>query len=85
MALQEATSALVTSTDWTLHLGIHRGTITSRDAESPKPLKSLKACRTEASRAEQQYQQIGCQIWFCYAVGPNDKRVTLIEGVPYES
>lgn len=68
---------------WKFHCGIHRGTLTSRDAEMPKSLGTLEACREEADRALRAYRALGCQIWFCYASGPDGSRVTLLPGAPY--
>ena len=70
---------------WTLFLGIHRGTLTSRDSEQPRTLSSLEACREEAGQAESEYRRMGCQIWFGYATGPAGERVKLLEGEPYWS
>lgn len=58
IALPAADSA----TTWTLFLGIHRGTLTSRDSEQPRPLPSLEACRAEAESAARAYHARGMQI-----------------------
>src|SRR5262245_42493855 len=63
---------------WTFHCGIHRGTLVSRDSEQPKPMESLAGCRIEAERARRNYASFGYQIWYCYAIGPDGERVTLI-------
>ena len=68
---------------WMYHVGIHRGTLTSRDADEPKPAKSLQECRDWAERNRQSYASLGCQICFCYAMSPEGVRTTLIAGAPY--
>lgn len=47
---------------WTLHIGIHRGTLTSRDAEQPKQFDSLEECREEAYSAQRQYRAFNAKI-----------------------
>jgi hypothetical protein len=68
---------------WHFHVGIHRGTITSRDSEPPKEMDSLAECEAAATKARRDYAQLGCQIWFCYAMSPEGERHTLIPGEPY--
>lgn len=68
---------------WTLHIGIHRGTITSRDSENPKQFDSLEECREHATDAFRWYRSMGCQCWFCYAISPTGERTTLIQGEDY--
>lgn len=68
---------------WKFHVGIHRGTLTSRDSEEPVDADSLEQCREWARKAQLNYASLGCQIWFCYAVSPEGERTTLIEGAPY--
>lgn len=71
-------------TPWTLHIGIHRGTITSRDSKQPTPKASLQACADAARSNFRWYHSVGCQCWFCYAVGPDGTRHTLIDSQPYD-
>lgn len=71
------------SLKWKFHIGIHRGTLMSRDAEPPKDVDSLPECRTMALKAMRNYSRLGCLIWYCYAVSPTGERVTLIDGAPY--
>jgi hypothetical protein len=68
---------------WKFHIGIHRGTLTSRDSENPKELGSLEECQKAAQDALRDYTRLGCYIWFCYAISPEGERITLIEGEPY--
>lgn len=70
---------------WEFHVGIHRGTITSRDSEGPKPAESLAECQAMAARSEREYASFGCRIWYCYAMSPEGVRHTLIEGESYLS
>jgi hypothetical protein len=68
---------------WKFHVGIHRGTMTSRDMEQPKELDSLYECTKAAHSALLGHASMGCYIWFCYAISPEGERITLIEGAPY--
>lgn len=69
---------------WFLHLGIHRGTITSRDAESPRPFDTLEECRDHAEVAVAAYRRMGCRVWFCYADSPvTGQRHTLFPSEEY--
>jgi hypothetical protein len=68
---------------WMFHIGIHRGTMTSRDSEPPKPAASLDECKVMSVKAERDYASFGCQIWYCYAMSPDGERHTLIEGADY--
>jgi hypothetical protein len=68
---------------WMFHVGIHRGTLTSRDGEPPKEAKSLEQCQEWAREALLGYASLGCQIWYCYAMSPTLERITLIPGEPY--
>jgi hypothetical protein len=77
------TKTLTARVKWEFHVGIHRGTITSRDSEPPKDADSLEQCQEMAAEAERQYAQLGCQIWYCYAMSPSGERTTLIEGADY--
>lgn len=70
----------------TLHVGIHRGSMTSRDAEQPKQFETLEAARTAAHEAFKWYDSMGISCWYCYAIDDkNGERTDLIEGVDYDS
>lgn len=75
--------ALTARVKWEFHVGIHRGTITSRDSEPPKDAESLEQCQEWAREALLGYASLGCHIWYCYAMSPSGERTTLIEGVDY--
>jgi hypothetical protein len=77
-------SAVAKPLGWMFHIGIHRGTLTSRDAEPPKEIESLEKCQRLAHDSEREYASFGCKIWYCYAVSPEGQRHTLIEGEPYQ-
>ncbi len=70
---------------WIFHVGIHLGTITSRDSENPKPMDSLEQCRNAAETARREYASMDCQIWYCYAISPEGECTTLIESEYYNS
>ncbi len=73
----------VPSPPWMFHVGIHRGTLTSRDSEQPKEAESLKQCQEWAREALLGYASLGCQVWYCYAMSPEGERTTLIQGSDY--
>jgi protein tyrosine phosphatase (PTP) superfamily phosphohydrolase (DUF442 family) len=80
---EEAKQAMRECNLWTLHIGIHRGTITSRDSEQPKKMATLQECIDAAEDAFKWYRSIGCMCWFCYAIGPGGNRHQLIASEPY--
>ena len=71
------------TTTWALHIGIHRGTITSRDSELPKPMESLNQCKEEGMKAVADYRSLGCKVWYCYAISPEGERHTIVQGEDY--
>ena len=60
-----------------LTIGIHCGTITSRDIEEPKQLETMEDCITEVKRAEENYAKWGYVIWFADVITPEGKIVNL--------
>ncbi len=70
---------------WVLHMGFHKGTAVSRQSEPPTPRPSVVLCRRNALYLLMERAAQGYFVWYCYAIGPNDERVNLIESDPYES
>lgn len=70
--------------DWELRIGIHRGSLTSRDAEQPKFFSSFSEARDAADKAFKFYESIGCRCWYCFTVGPDKERIDLIEPEEYD-
>jgi hypothetical protein len=68
---------------WKFCVGIHRGTLMSRDSEEPRTAESLEECQYLARQALLNYASFGCQIWYCHAISPEGDRHTLIESAPY--
>jgi hypothetical protein len=68
---------------WKFQIGIHRGTLTSRDSGADQEFDSLAECHAEAGKAKANYAGMGYQIWFCRAVGPNGEKHTLLPSQPY--
>jgi len=64
---------------YTLHHGIHRGTITSRDTTSKKYETEEKA-RVAFIRSKEFYEGIGYKIWFAYIIGPDGSKIVLDSG-----
>lgn len=68
---------------WKLTIGIHRGTLMSRDA-SASYHDTLDECRTVFKKEEKHFKEnLGCQIWFATAKGPGAETVQLSQGTPY--
>lgn len=67
---------------WKLVIGIHRGTIMSRDA-SDSYHDSLEQCREVFEIEKRHYESMGCQIWFATAHGPDDRTLHISQGTPY--
>jgi hypothetical protein len=74
-----------TSKEFTLTIGIHSGTLTSRDFEEPKFFDTLEECKFEVVRAEIQYARIGCYIWFAHAIDKEDNITKFHPGTHYSS
>ena len=64
---------------WKLHIGIHRGTITSRDLEtntgkyddSTSPLESLEDCIDTAQKWQDNYRSMGYVVYVADAIAPD--------------
>lgn len=68
---------------WRMTIGIHKGTLMSRDRERPKEKDSLEECLAEVAQAEKWYNSIGYYIWFANAIDPDGKNHALHPGTPY--
>lgn len=71
--------------EFTLTLGIHNGTITSRDTEQPKYFDTLEECKAEVTRAEMLYASMGYFIWFANATNKQGNSFKLHPGTFYKS
>lgn len=73
---------------WVLNIGIHQGTITSRDMERTEHEDEAQA-RQAYQDAKRQYASFGCQIWFARMIAPGAPYdtgwVSLDAGAPYRS
>lgn len=69
---------------WRLVIGIHDGTLMSRDLGDTTHI-SLEDCRRDVEGAEKDYAKLGCFIWFATAHGPDGEIVELHKGTPYHS
>lgn len=75
---------------WRLDLGVHRGTVNSRDYHSTttkfsndEPLESLEDCKETAKQWEDNYRQLGLLIWYGNAIAPDGKSTPVLNGVSY--
>lgn len=77
---------------WKLHIGIHKGTVTSRDSgfhaghfdDHSKPLTSLEEVTICAQQWQENYRQIGYSIWFAHAVAPDGAVIkNILPAIPY--
>jgi hypothetical protein len=69
---------------WTLTIGIHRGTLMSRDVEQPKEFDTYEEVVAEVNKARKDYASYGYVIWFANVVSPDGKE-SCIESNPYYS
>ena len=73
------------SKPWRLSMGVHRGTMMSRDTHSvdyqwqspDKPLTSLDEVKETAEQWKSNYLSLGLQIWFMNAIAPDGTKVNL--------
>lgn len=72
---------------WRLHVGIHRGTLMSRDTDNPEGgFESLEAAKKHYLEGKANWGAWGYQCWFAYAFPPNgtDKdKIKIDESIPY--
>lgn len=64
---------------WKLVVGIHRGTITSRDSGS-EDCKDLAECKRRFLEQQTSYANIGYVIWYAHAVSPTGQQHSLCTG-----
>ena len=67
---------------WTLSIGCHRGTLTSRDSGTEEH-DSLEECKKAVAKAEKAWRSFGYFVWFATAKGPDGEEVKLHNGTPY--
>lgn len=59
-----------------LEIGIHNGTLVSRDSEQPKFYDTEDEALSEFYKARTWYRSIGYMIWYAYLTNPDgNKRV----------
>lgn len=70
------------SKKWKLNHGIHRGTITSRDATSQE-FDSKEEALASLSKQKKFYRRIGYKIWFAELVDPEGEKTNLESDTNY--
>lgn len=73
----------MTEQKWTLKIGIHRGTLTSRDHEQPKKFDDREAALAEYYKAKKWYRSIAYQIWYAELVSPDGEKEMLEQNSYY--
>jgi hypothetical protein len=76
---------------WKFNIGIHRGTLTSRDSQvvaehfddHTKPLTSLEEVTETAKKWQSTYARSGYVIWFAKALSPEGTETTVLQGTSY--
>lgn len=68
---------------WRLHIGIHNGTLMSRDDGWYENIPDLATCKERVSSDEAWYKGIGYVIWFAQAIAADGTEVKLHEGNVY--
>lgn len=71
------------SPKWYIHWGLHRGTITSRDAVVTGPFESEGAARVRWKDIKDGFGP-GEHVWFATLLTPWKESIMLDNGVPYE-
>ena len=66
-----------------LTIGIHRGTLTSRDVEQPESFGSMDDCIKAVAKAKAFYSGIGYKIWFAEVMKPDGTTTTLEQNTNY--
>ena len=64
-------------------IGIHTGTITSRDSAILGEYDSPAEARREAAKAKAGYTRLGCKIWYINMYDDQGKLTVLDHGMPY--
>ena len=70
-------------TMYELTIGIHCGTITSRDVEQPESFESMGDCIKAVAIAKTFYSGIGYNIWFANVKKPDGTTTTLEQNTNY--
>jgi len=70
-------------TMYELTIGIHCGTITSRDVEQPESFESMGDCIKAVAKAKTFYRGIGYKIWFAEVKNPDGTKTTLEQNTNY--
>lgn len=71
---------------WSLHEGIHRGTLISRDSDRVDGFESLGAVKAWYESGKDWIRKMGYKCWFAYAIPPEGsglKQVSIDTSVPY--
>lgn len=68
---------------WRMEVGIHKGTVTSRDIRTDFEVKNLEDCKTQLAAYEKDMQFIGYQIWYAKAYHPDGTEIKLHPGTSY--
>ena len=66
-----------------LTIGIHRGTLTSRDVEQPESFESMDDCIKAVAKVKEWYKNIGYNIWFANVKKPDGTTTTLEQNTNY--
>jgi hypothetical protein len=70
-------------TMYELTIGIHRGTLMSRDVEQSESFKSMDDCIKAVAIAKEWYKNIGYNIWFANVKKPDGTKTTLEQNTNY--
>ena len=68
---------------WELIIGIHNGTLMSRDVERPKSFDTYDEVVAEWKSARESYHRFGYTIWFANVTSPTGEK-TCLESNDYQ-
>lgn len=66
-----------------LTIGIHNGTLMSRDVEQPESFESMDDCIKAVAKAKEWYKNIGYNIWFANVKELDGTTTTLEQNTNY--
>lgn len=67
---------------WTLRIGCHRGTLISRDTDSPRKFDTREEAIQDYQDSRSFWHSIGYQVWFAELIDPEGNK-TMLEQNPY--
>jgi hypothetical protein len=82
---EEAKATATSTGKWALFYGIHRGTLVSRDCDTPEfQYRSYQDCITALIQNAVHFEQLGgYKLWFAQAIAPDGRQHKILNGAHY--